>query len=80
MKKILWSFIIGLFIVVPGMAIAVEEKAEAKIVKETKTTTLCGKCGQIKGTDACCKVDAQKCTKCGLTKGSPGCCKLSRTK
>jgi hypothetical protein len=45
---------------------------------EHKDAALCGKCGQIKGTDACCKVDAPKCSKCGLAKGSPGCCKLPK--
>ncbi len=37
---------------------------------------LCAKCGQIKGSDVCCKEGAEKCDKCGLAKGSPGCCKL----
>ena len=37
---------------------------------------LCSKCGQIKGSDLCCKAGQEKCPKCGLAKGSPGCCKL----
>jgi hypothetical protein len=37
---------------------------------------LCGKCGQIKGTEECCMKDAVKCKTCGMTKGSPGCCRL----
>ncbi len=37
---------------------------------------VCGKCGQIKGSDVCCKKDQQLCSKCGLVKGSPGCCKI----
>ncbi len=37
---------------------------------------LCGKCGQAKGTEACCKADAPKCGGCQLAKGAPGCCKL----
>lgn len=36
---------------------------------------LCGKCGEIKGTDKCCLADAEKCTGCNLAKGSPACCK-----
>jgi len=36
---------------------------------------LCAKCGQIKGSDLCCKPGAVKCDKCGKDKGSPGCCK-----
>lgn len=35
---------------------------------------LCGKCGQVKGSAACCKPGAQACAGCGLQKGSPGCC------
>ncbi|HJO26172.1 MAG TPA: hypothetical protein QF730_02900 [Planctomycetota bacterium] len=36
--------------------------------------TLCGDCGQVKGTDGCCDADAERCD-CGKIKGSPGCCK-----
>lgn len=43
---------------------------------EAAKVSLCGKCGQIKGSDVCCKADAVKCEKCGLAQGSPGCCKL----
>ena len=42
------------------------------------TFFLCGGCGQIKGSDACCAAGAKKCDKCGLTKGSPGCCKIEK--
>ena len=41
--------------------------------------TLCGLCGQVKGSDVCCAADAVKCEKCGLVKGSPGCC-VTKTK
>ncbi len=37
---------------------------------------LCTDCGQIKGTELCCKPGQTKCTSCGLVKGSPGCCKI----
>ena len=40
--------------------------------------TLCGGCGQIKGSDVCCKEGADKCTKCELAKGAPGCCKITK--
>jgi hypothetical protein len=33
----------------------------------------CPKCGELKGSDKCCKPDAVKCEKCGLNKGSRGC-------
>jgi len=39
--------------------------------------TLCGKCGQVKGSDVCCKADAEICEKCGLVVGSPGCCRIN---
>jgi hypothetical protein len=35
---------------------------------------LCPKCGQIKGTKACCAKGAAKCGMCKLDKGSPACC------
>ena len=41
---------------------------------------ICYKCGQVKGSDKCCKGGADKCTKCGLDKGSPGCCRLAGAK
>lgn len=43
--------------------------------KPESLPAICGKCGEIKGSDKCCKPDATRCDACGLTKGSPGCCK-----
>ncbi|MBM4041373.1 MAG: hypothetical protein FJ290_22965 [Planctomycetes bacterium] len=40
--------------------------------------TLCGKCGQVKGSALCCLPGATACSKCGLTKGAPGCCKIQK--
>jgi len=40
---------------------------------------LCAKCGQIKGSAACCKPGATTCATCGLAKGSPGCCKIKKS-
>ena len=53
------------------------DKAGAK-KKTAEAFVLCGKCGQAKGGDQCCKADSQKCAKCGWTKGSPACCKITR--
>ncbi len=39
--------------------------------------TLCGGCGQVKGSDVCCEKGAEKCDGCKLAKGSPGCCKIT---
>ena len=48
--------------------------------KKPGTCVLCCKCGQVKGSDKCCKPGTQKCAKCGLDKGSPGCCRLAGAK
>jgi hypothetical protein len=39
---------------------------------------LCTDCGQIKGSEMCCKPDQTMCEGCGLVKGSPGCCKIPK--
>lgn len=39
---------------------------------------LCTLCGQIKGSDLCCKPGQTKCPGCGLVKGSLGCCKIPK--
>ena len=53
-----------------GLKEAVEEKTS-----ELPKLVVCQKCGDIKGSEKCCKVDAVKCPKCGLNEGSIGCCK-----
>lgn len=42
--------------------------------------TLCGKCGQVKGSPLCCsnKPDQPRCPKCDLFAGSPGCCRIKK--
>lgn len=40
--------------------------------------SLCGGCGQIKGSPNCCLDGAEKCPGCSLDKGSPGCCKMEK--
>ena len=62
------------------------KKDPAKYIKELEAKgitldkaplALCPKCGEIKGTAKCCKLEGRtKCAKCGLLKGSPGCCKF----
>jgi hypothetical protein len=51
---------------------------ESKESAADTTPKLCGGCGQIKGSDVCCKADAEECDGCGLAKGSPGCCKIEK--
>ncbi len=73
MKTLLYLFMAAAIFMVAGIARAADEMV---VPTTTDETVLCGKCGEIKGSDACCKTDAPKCDKCGLTKGSPGCCKM----
>ena len=42
--------------------------------------TLCGNCGQVKGSALCCskKPDQPRCPRCGLFAGSPGCCRIKK--
>jgi len=60
----------------PGTAAA----AAVKDKPPYPDTTLCGKCGQVKGSAMCCcnKPDQERCAKCGLFKGSPGCCRITK--
>ena len=48
-------------------------KAEMKGMGEE----LCTNCGEMKGSEKCCK-PAMKCDKCGMHKGAPGCCKMEK--
>ena len=56
------------------------EKAAGTDKPSYPDVTLCGKCGQVKGSDLCCcnKPDQPLCTKCGLFAGSPGCCRITK--
>ena len=75
MKKIGFSLLL-----IAAMTFAVSafacgaDKAKAAVAEKA----LCSACGQVKGSESCCKPDAEKCGKCGLDKGSPGCCKLPK--
>jgi len=49
------------------------------IIEETgKDVCLCTYCGEVKGSDKCCKPGAMKCEKCGLNMKSPGCCRIKK--
>ena len=47
---------------------------------EIAPETICPMCGQIKGTEQCCKAGAVKCPKCNMDQGSPGCCRITPEK
>ena len=53
------------------------KKTESK-VEAADSVALCIKCGQIKGSELCCKPGQTLCDKCGLVKGSPGCCNIPK--
>lgn len=54
------------------------QKAEPQAQALPAQAELCTGCGQIKGSDDCCKPGQTACAKCGLVKGSPGCCKINK--
>jgi hypothetical protein len=64
----------GATIYVHGCKESDEEASDSK----SGSIALCVKCGQIKGSEVCCKPEEARCTSCGLVKGSPGCCKISK--
>ena len=57
---------------IPSKMIRVSEDSEANVA------AICINCGQIKGSDLCCKPGQELCMMCGLVKGSPGCCLLPK--
>ena len=64
----------GVTIFVHGCKKSTDEVSNNK----SDSIALCVKCGQIKGSELCCKPDQVKCASCDLTKGSPGCCKIPK--
>ena len=70
----MWKYIVISSLLVATVGIVGCKTNDTK--SSTALVTLCSKCGQIKGTDVCCKAGQPKCETCGLAKGSPGCCKL----
>lgn len=73
MKYLMHAFMMAAFFVATP-TVRAEDGAPAKA--EAKKVMLCGKCGEIKGSDDCCKAGATKCGKCSMIKDSPGCCKM----
>lgn len=63
--------LVGVFLVVNGCK-------KSNPSAQTKSIELCTHCGQIKGSDLCCKPNQPICPECGLVKGSPGCCNIPK--
>jgi hypothetical protein len=76
MKKSMWLLAVIAAVVVGSISVNAAEgccPSCGKGKKDAAQTATCAKCGELKGSDKCCKADAVKCDKCGLDKGSPGC-------
>jgi len=61
-----------------GVVLAVNgcKKSGESTAHAAETVELCTDCGQIKGSELCCKPGQDTCAGCGLAKGSPGCCNI----
>ena len=83
MNRIAWFLPLLLVVALGGWGCrqSAEEPVQPAAVGEAAEgggVFLCGACGQIKGSDDCCKQDAAKCAMCELAEGSPGCCKIAK--
>ena len=79
MKKLLTILMVMVIALIVGVGCDKKEAATNITPKvkspDTKAIALCAMCGEVKGSEKCCKPDAVKCDMCGLAKGSPACCK-----
>lgn len=72
---------IGKFNADPAKYLAkLDAAAAVKVAPGAKTSVeLCTKCGMVKGSSECCKMEGKTlCGGCGLIKGSPGCCQITK--
>ena len=57
---------------------SIEQTPSLGITPAVYDIVLCGDCGQVKGTEACCQEGAAVCADCSWHKGSPACCKIEK--
>ncbi len=80
MKSSGWFLVIVATVALVSFGCSAEGVAPTETETEETTvalvTTLCGNCGQVKGSDACCAEGATLCDACTLVKGAPGCCAM----
>ena len=70
-----WLVLAALLLAVPFLASCQMANCDtdcASACCDEAPAMLCDGCGEVKGSDECCK-DAPTCDACGLHKGSPGC-------
>ena len=63
---------------VSGCKKASDKDETAAVTSAVDSVKLCSACGQVKGSELCCKPGQEKCPMCGLVKDSPGCCKMPK--
>ena len=77
--KMTLTLVLGLGLLIPLLAgCGLEAEPGAANEEPQATVSLCGGCGQFKGSEACCADEAALCSGCQLAKGSPGCCKMPK--
>ena len=77
LMMVMGAALLGVLLYVSGCKESSEESG-AGTVKAADSVALCVNCGQIKGSDLCCKPTRDICSKCNLVKGSPGCCNIPK--
>lgn len=78
-KLLMVMFVIVLVTILCTNGCKKREAANSKVEQTIAANIeLCTNCGQIKGSDLCCKPGQAKCSDCGLVKGSLGCCKIPK--
>ena len=77
MMMVMGAALVGLLLSGSGCKES-DEESSVGTARAADSVALCVKCGQIKGSDLCCKPDQATCAGCGLVKDSPGCCKIPK--
>lgn len=77
LMMIMGAALLGTLLYVNGCKESGEESSVGT-AKAADSVALCVKCGQIQGSDLCCKPTRDICSKCNLVKGSPGCCNIPK--
>ncbi len=77
MKQVL-ILAVALFLLSFSLTSCAGNKQDTNAETSNASLALCGGCGEIKGSDQCCKAGHETCTGCKLHKASPGCCKIEK--
>jgi hypothetical protein len=68
-KKLLITALIAL----AGVSIASAQCPSCSGAIKAEKAAVCEKCGEVKGSESCCKAGVANCPACGKHAGSPGC-------